>query len=371
MNRLALPLLASLLALVAWPAAAQVTVSKGRIKVALSGPPESLRVLANDFALSGVLEAAPAGKGEYTASITGGNGRLLAGGAERFTRPVGTDRASLHAFSDAIVQEITGKPGIASTRIAFISKRTGHKELHVMDLDGNGVKQISRDNNISGNPSFSTDGRRIAYTSYKSGYPDVYVVNLATGERTSVASFPGLNSGAAFSPDGSRLALSLSKDGNPEIYVMPSSGGAPSRLTRTPGTESSPSWAPNGTEIVYNSDDRGSPQLYILPASGGTPRKVPTGFQYATEPAWSPDGNLIAFNARVGGEFQVIVHNLRTGQSAQATTSGSCEDPTWCRDSRHLVYSRDGTLTLLDTVTGTSTALHTGLGECSEPSCTR
>lgn len=353
------------------PLAAQVTVTKGRIPVAVSGPADAARILTRDLELSGVIEPAGADRAQYTAVLSAGRGTLQGkGGGEVLSRAVGADRASVHAFADAIVEELTGRPGIASTRIAFISKRTGHKELHVMDLDGAGVKQLTRDNNISGSPSFSRDGTRIAYTSYKSGYPDVYVITLASGERRRVASFPGLNSGAAFSPDGSRLALSLSKDGNPEIYVMPSDGGTPRRLTRTPGTESSPSWSPDGARLVYNSDDRGTPQLYLVAADGGTPQKVGTGYSYATEPSWSPDGNKIAFNSRIGGQFQIIIHDLTSGVTTQATTSGNNEDPSWCRNSRHLVFMRDGTLCLLDSANGAVTPLATTLGECSEPSCT-
>jgi Tol biopolymer transport system component len=43
------------------------------------------------------------------------------------------------------------------------------------------------------------------------------------------------------------------------------------------------------------------------------------------------------------------------------------ERPTWGPDSRHLIYSDDGVLYLMDVQSGRKKAIVTGLGHASEP----
>jgi len=293
-------------------------------------------------------------------------------GAEVFSQTfTGRGRAAAHEFSDAITEAVTGTPGFASSRLAFVAGPTRTQELYLADMDSYNAREVTHDGTISASPSLSRDGSKLAYTSYKSGYADVYLIDLVSGNRTRIAFFPGINSGPSFSPDGSLIALTLSKDGNPEIYTMSIDGGALTRITRTRGAETSPSWSPTGDRLVYCSDDRGSPQLYISSASGVSEMDhLVTGDSYCTKPDWSPDGKWIAFTTRLGGQFQIGVYNLATRTAQLITTTGG-EDPAWTRDSRHLVYANNGSLHLLDTFSHQSLPLETGVSGCGEPTVSR
>jgi TolB protein len=332
-----------------------------------------IAVLKNDLALAGVFALGDAATASYTVSGTAGGGALdgivkdRSGGTVLSKKYSGSPRAVAHQFADDIVETITGRPGIATSKIAFVSTRTGRKEIYTADYDGANVKQITSDGVISVAPAISADGSKLAYTGYQSGYADIYLVDLASGARNRIVKFPGTNSGAAFSPDGGRIACSVSKDGNPELYIVGANGGGARRLTRTRGVESSPSWSPDGREIVYSSDESGSPRLFRIPSSGGAAQPVNTGFGFCTEPSWSPDGNRIAFAVRQGG-FSIAFVDLRSGAS-RVLAAG--EDPAWGPDSRHILFSTGSSLVLLDAQSGRSFPVVTGLGKVSEPSWTR
>ncbi|CAN5795763.1 Tol-Pal system beta propeller repeat protein TolB [soil metagenome] len=355
--------------------AATITIRKGdTTSVALKGlggadGTAATKVLQNDLQLSSWFSITPPERATYIISGVANGGSLQGSVVDQRGSTVlqktysGPTRAATHKFADDIVDTLTGHKGIASSKIAFVSKHTGHKEIYTADYDGANVKQLTNDGVISVAPALSLDGSKLAYTGYQSGYADIYLIELASGARNRIIKFPGTNSGAAFSPDGARIACSLSKDGNPELYVVGANGGGARRLTRTPGVESSPTWSPDGSEIIYSSDERGGPQLFKISANGGSGQLISTGYGYCTEPSWSPDGRKVAFTARTGG-FSIAVKDLQGGPSS---LMASGEDPAWGADSRHLIFSSGSSIVLLDTQNGKQTPIITGLGEVSEP----
>ncbi|MGF1679465.1 MAG: biopolymer transporter Tol [Candidatus Methylacidiphilales bacterium] len=343
------------------------------VSVAIQSSGELAGILKNNFMIHGAINVVEANRADFIIAAAAGSGGVegsvkSATGATRLTRmTMGDLRKAAHEFTDAVIQELTGRPGIATSQVVFVSNQSGHKEIYLMDMDGERVRQITRDQSISLGPKFSPDGGRIAFTSYKSGHPDVWVIDLARSTKKAVAFFPGVNSGASFSPDGSRLALTLSKDGNTDLYTMPAGGGDPVRLVRTRGTEASPVWSPNGQQILFVSDDRGAPQLFIIPATGGSMERLQTFSSYTTEPTWSPDGTKVAYSLMTAGQSQIGMTDLRTKEQTVLTAGGSHESPSWARDSRHLVYSKGGQLFLCDTLTKKTSRLTSRISGCTEP----
>jgi len=386
-------------------ASAQVLVEKFPYATMTSLPPftgndanlaaQATKILSSDLDRSGWFKIVAPGSGEINivgVANRGGGGFTLnvqifsrgsgAGGSSgrqvysgQFSGSgEGQIRQKVHELADDIVAKVAKQKGIAQTRIAFISKRTGNKEVYVMDYDGYNVVQLTRDGTISARPRWSSDRSRIAYLSYKSKWPDAYVIEVGSGRRTRVAAYPGINTGPAFSPSGNQLAIVLSKDGNPELYVIDANGGNPRRLTRTPkGAEASPCWSPDGSKIVFSYDGFGLPSICVMGADGGNMTRL-TG-SFFTEPDWSPTGNLIACVGRVGGgKFQVFTFDPASPSNTlkqQTSDGGDCQDPTWAPDGRHIVFSKTSgyrsQLYVLDVLTGSATNLGLNLSDCVEP----
>ena len=100
-------------------------------------------------------------------------------------------RRLAHKVADAIVLAITGKPGIASTRIALVGTASGKKEIYLCDADGANLRQLTGDSSICLSPRWSPDGGKLLYVSYRSGFPDVYLADLYKGSTRRLASYPG------------------------------------------------------------------------------------------------------------------------------------------------------------------------------------
>ncbi|MFA5265623.1 MAG: biopolymer transporter Tol, partial [Opitutaceae bacterium] len=231
-------------------------------------------------------------------------------------------RNALLKAADVAVEKtsLQGLKGFFAAKLAFISERTGKKEIYVSDLFFGEVKQITHDNAQALSPRFSPDGTRVVYTSfYKSGFPDIFQIDLRSYQRTSFVSFKGTNSGARFSPNGQSVAMVLSGEGNPDVYVGDAQGRRIRRVTRTDAVEASPCFSPDSSRIVYTSDAAGGPQLYVIGAGGGAPSRLATGISgYCAEPDWSrADPNKIAFTARIGRGYQIAMYDMSARSSKQ------------------------------------------------------
>ena len=251
----------------------------------------------------------------------------------------------VHRFADEIIFALTGEQGIFQTKVVFVSKATGNKEIYLMDFDGRNVTQITRHQSICLSPRWSPDGAKIAFTSYKAGNPDLYIKDLRTGEERNISHYPGLNISPAWAPDGQRLALTLSKDGNPEIYTIRQDGSGLVRLTNHPAIDVSPTWSPDGKKIAFVSNRGGNPQIYLMDANGENVQRLTFEGKYNTHPAWSPRGDRIAFDSLKDGTHNICtIHPDGSDFRVLTANLGRCEAPSWSPDGRHLVFnsSKDG-----------------------------
>ncbi len=252
-------------------------------------------------------------------------------------------RETAHRFANEIIQTVGGGvPGISLTRTAFVSNRTGHPEIFVMDYDGFNQRPITSYGSISLTPRWTPDNTKLAFTSYLLGNPDILLFSLETSRRIPFPRYKGLNTTPAWSPDGKKIAFCSSMSGDPEIYLSDPSGFNLQRLTFSPGVDISPVWnSKTGNEIAFVSDRSGSPQIYIMSVDGTNLRRLITGGGDASSPSWSPNGLFIAFSWRVSdtGTFDIYVVEIATGRIIQLThDAGRNEHPSWSPDGRHLVF---------------------------------
>lgn len=252
-------------------------------------------------------------------------------------------RALVHRFCNDVVSYYTGEPGFFGSKIAFVTRGGGGKQVMAMDFDGHGVRSLTRNGSLNILPSWSPDGGKIAFTSYMRNNPDLYVVGAGGGRPTRISSSAGMNTGASWSPDGSKIAVTLSRDGNPEIYVISASTGAVlQRLTNNRAIDTSPAWSPDGREIAFVSDRHGGPQIFVMSANGGTPRRVSRNGNYNTTPVWSPrrDKRIIAYTTRDGGSFDIVTLDLGSGDMVRVTQGqGSNEEPSFSPNGRVIAFA--------------------------------
>jgi TolB protein len=263
-------------------------------------------------------------------------------------------RRLAHQFADEIISRLSGgTPGIASTQIAFVSARTGTKEIWAMDYDGAHQRPLTNLRTISLTPRWSPDGLRIAFTCYGMAggvtSAQICLYSMETGKPMAFMRYHGTNSSPAWSPDSSKIMFMSSMHGDPELFMIDSTGTNLRRITYSAGVDTSPAWNPKtGQQVAFVSDRGGLPNLYLMNADGSNLEKLEVpDMGYVIDPAWAPNGQLLAFSwRRPNGNYDIYVMDVATRRIVELTRDAARnERPSWAPDGRHIVFesTRTGT----------------------------
>jgi Tol biopolymer transport system component len=119
------------------------------------------------------------------------------------------------------------------------------------------------------------NGERVAFVSNRTGSKEIWIAKSDGSEQTQLTFFNGPSVGSPrWSPDGKQIAFDGYAGGSSDIYVMPADGGKPSRLTNDAANEIRPSWSHDGQWIYFGWDKGADSGIWKIRASGGEPALV-------------------------------------------------------------------------------------------------
>jgi len=207
-------------------------------------------------------------------------------------------------------------------RIAWISDRSGSREIWIAKEDGSEQVQVTH---LNGPPidnlQWSFDGRYLAFDSRPRGYSDIFVLECPPGalrcdEPTAMNVSPAESPG--WSADSRAIYFSSDRSGQWQIWKAAVSGGTPVRVTHAAGYL--PRESPDG-KWLYFSDHRDNSVISRIPGSeagGEADGRVPVvgrenRAQYG---GWTVTGDDVVFIARPDGTRPAAIraYNVDTGK---------------------------------------------------------
>ncbi|HSF15215.1 MAG TPA: protein kinase [Vicinamibacteria bacterium] len=255
-------------------------------------------------------------------------------------------------------------------RIAFASQ-TFRSRLSLVSFDARRAVVIGTPRELWSvsrglmGPRLSPDGQWTAVTRNAGGgvSEDLLLIRTDGSLYRQLTDDRGIDRYASFSPSGDRIAFYAGPQGvRSQIFEVHTDGSG----TRQIGSLEEhalyyPLYSPDGSRIAA-ADEQGGTWLFDLetPSAGWTPlHRLVEGEPLADQvSSWTRDGKWIAGDL-IDQSFHrlgIFVESAETGARRRITTKGSA--PRWLSDARRLLYLDEGTIRVVDTMTGVDSPVH-------------
>ena len=250
-------------------------------------------------------------------------------------------RQAVHSFFDKVVYRLFGERGIATTKLAYVSKIDGIKQVVISDYDGFSRRQITRDSSINMMPVWQKGNKGLVYVNFRNQRPNLYAISFGGKETPLFTQFKQTFS-PAVNPKTGELLFSVTDGAKTEIYRGDMKTGSAQKFLHLKSNQVSPSWSPFASEVLFTSDRGGSPQVYAVGKDGSDVRRITYMGHYNERASWSPEGDRIVYTSMDDGKMNIYTCALDGTDIIQLTSNaGNNEHPTWSPDGKLIAFASD------------------------------
>jgi TolB protein len=215
-------------------------------------------------------------------------------------------------------------------RLAYVSFEGRQSAVYVQTLRTGTRERVSGRPGVNGAPAFSPDGRSLALTlSHDNGNLDVYSLDLASQQLKQLTTDDAIDTEASWSPDGRMVYFTSDRAGGPQVYRVGVGGGRPERVSYEGIYNARPRLSPDGKTIAVVYGQNNTYRIGALDASNGNLRILTSG-RLDESPSFAPNGAQIIYATRENG--RAVLASVSTDgliQTQIASVAGDVLEPVW------------------------------------------
>jgi TolB protein len=224
---------------------------------------------------------------------------------------------------------VTGPSWIPGGRaLLYTSWKGGGEEILEHNLGSGDRRVFANYPGANLSAEVSPDGQKAAMILSRSGSPNLWVCNLDGSGLKQLTRTRDEDSSPTWSPDSQQICF-VCNSGRAELQKVSASGG-PARAVRVAGVYgnmTSPDWSPDGKLIAFTSGSRNF-TICVVPAEGGDAQRLVAG----QDPCWAPNSRTIIFSRQVSNKSILCLLDVPTKHVKDVRQiSGSCSEPSWAR----------------------------------------
>lgn len=230
-------------------------------------------------------------------------------------------------------------------------------DIFIMDADGRNEQRLTYHPADDGFPTWSPDGKQIAFASRRSGHTEVHLMDLVSGEITQLTDnqkIGGLASKPNFSPDGTHIVYEqVIRNAGRQIYIIDVKTRAARNFLpqHIGGNRYDPRFSPDGKYLLYSEVEyrvepgaiwRTANRLIVVNNRGKGRKvlKIPKNWR-VDGASWAAQGTELVIAAMPNGlgapplvppNLDIYRYRLSTGQLTQLTNHPDRDfAPHWTR----------------------------------------
>ena len=194
-------------------------------------------------------------------------------------------------------------------------------DIFVADLQGNIVRQLTKEPGYDAEATVSPDGKKIVFTSMRSGDLELYTMDIDGGNVTQITTELGYDGGAFFSPDSKKLLFRASRPrteeeiatykslleqgyvqpGAMELFVCDLDGSNLKQITNLGGANWAPYFHPSGEKILFSTNHHVTGgrvfNIFSINLDGTGLEQITFDQTFDAFPMFSPDKKYLVFSS--------------------------------------------------------------------------
>ena len=216
-------------------------------------------------------------------------------------------------------------------RLAYVSFEGQQSAVYVQTLRTGTRERVSSRAGVNGAPAFSPDGRLLALTlSHDNGNLDVYTLDLATQQLKQLTTDDAIDTEASWSPDGRTVYFTSDRAGGPQVYRVGVGGGRPERVSYNEAPYNArPRLSPDGKTVAVVYGQNNTYRIGAIDPANGNLRILTNG-RLDESPSFAPNGAQIIYATRENGRG--VLASVSTDgliQTQIASVAGDVQEPVW------------------------------------------